>query len=45
MRLDFGFEVVGGSLGDLDGIALYDEIDVEGWAVEEEVAEGAADEI
>ena len=38
-------EVMGGSLCEFDGVAFGDEVDVLGWAVEEEVAEGAADEI
>jgi hypothetical protein len=39
-----GVEVMGGAAGELDGVALGDEVYVVGGAIEEEVADGATDE-
>jgi hypothetical protein len=36
--LDGGVQVVGGSLGEFDGVAVYDKVDVEGRSVKEEIA-------
>jgi hypothetical protein len=36
--LDGGFQVVGGSLGEFDGVPVYDKVDVERCAVKEEIA-------
>jgi hypothetical protein len=38
VRFDGGFEEGGGSLGEFDGVALYDKVDVEGWLVKDEIA-------